>query len=246
MVAYCRASGLRAERPVLQGRSALLARRPGAHAGKVACDVSEVAATVTPTLQSRKAEAVRTLVFEALAAEMTTSGLEFTMQGVADRAGVSYRTVYRYFPTREGLVRGLIGWLEEQLALRRIEAADDIAEVVRHNYRRLEEHADTIAPIIKAGITTEGHRDYARDRTEQFMAALAGEIAHLPSEVGRAVAWTIRHLGSNQTWMRLHEDAEIDGACSGAAVAWAIDTLLAALRAGQGPRSCAEDDVPQE
>ncbi|MCB1015943.1 MAG: TetR/AcrR family transcriptional regulator, partial [Acidimicrobiales bacterium] len=33
---------------------------------------------------------------------------DFSVQGVADRCGISHRTVYRHFPTRESLLDGLV------------------------------------------------------------------------------------------------------------------------------------------
>ena len=46
----------------------------------------------------------RTAILEAVAAEIAASGLTgFSIQGVADRAGVTHRTVYNHFPTREAL-----------------------------------------------------------------------------------------------------------------------------------------------
>lgn len=195
-------------------------------------------------VQRRKAAAVREVIFEAVADGFAESGADFTVQDIADRAGVSYRTIYRYFPTREELLAEFVSWLEQTVDHRRIVAADDIAAALRHNYRQLEANADTVVPVIKLGIATGLYNEHSVDRSQQIVSALEQEVAHLPPDIAKAVAWTIRQLGSYQTWMRLRDEAGITGDCSGAAVAWAVETLLAALRDGGGPTSCREADEP--
>ncbi len=60
---------------------------------------------------------------------------EVSIQEVADRAGVSHRTVYRYFSTREALLEALTERVEGRMAARGgvifPETVDDLPEVVR-------------------------------------------------------------------------------------------------------------------
>jgi AcrR family transcriptional regulator len=195
-------------------------------------------------IQRRKAGAVREVIFEAVARALSSKGVDFTVQDVADQADVSYATIYRYFPSRDDLLGRFVDWLEKTVDHRPIETADDIAPVLQHNYRQLEAHADTIAPVIKVAVATGLYNEHSVDRSRQITSALTDEVKHLEPDVGQAVAWTIRQLGSYQTWMRLREEAGISGECSGAAVAWAVETLLDALRGGQGPLACGEAAEP--
>lgn len=199
---------------------------------------------LSSTIQDMKADAVRRVIFEAVADELAATGTDFTVQGVADRAGISYRTVYRYFPSRDDLLGQFVAWLEDTLDHRRIHTADEIAPVLRHNFRRLEAYADVIVPMMKICIATGLNNEHSADRSEQMVSALKEEVGHLPPDVGMAVAWTIRELGSYRTWMRLRDEAGISGDCSGAAAAWAVDTLLRALRNGEGPRAGCHEEQP--
>src|SRR5262245_46914959 len=45
-----------------------------------------------------------------------TNGIGFSVQAVADRAGLTHRTVYNHFPTREALCEGFSQYVDELLA----------------------------------------------------------------------------------------------------------------------------------
>ena len=47
---------------------------------------------------------------------METDGIGFSVQAVADRAGVTHRTIYNYFPTREVLCEAFSEYVDELLA----------------------------------------------------------------------------------------------------------------------------------
>src|SRR5687767_15990041 len=47
---------------------------------------------------------------------METDGIGFSVQAVADRAGVTHRTIYNYFPTREALCEAFSTYVDELLA----------------------------------------------------------------------------------------------------------------------------------
>src|SRR4030095_12883026 len=46
---------------------------------------------------------------------METDGIGFSVQAVADRAGVSHRTIYNHFPTRESLCDAFSDYVDELL-----------------------------------------------------------------------------------------------------------------------------------
>src|SRR5512145_2612333 len=45
----------------------------------------------------------------------TTDGIGFSVQAVADRAGVTHRTIYNHFPTREALCDDFSDYVDELL-----------------------------------------------------------------------------------------------------------------------------------
>lgn len=193
---------------------------------------------IAADLRTRQAELTRTLILQALADRLAEDDpLEFSVQEVADRAGVSHRTVYRHFATREALLDALANWLEERLMDRahRVEHVDDVPASVRHNFRSIEEFSPAVDVLIRLGVTGDTHSRHTRRRTQALLDAVAEVTGHLRPDVAEAMQWTIRHLASHQTWVRLRRDGGIEGARSGEAVAWAVETLIDALRKGGGP-----------
>ena len=197
-------------------------------------------------LRTRQAELTRNLILDALAERLADDDPhEFSVQEVADRAGLSHRTVYRHFPTREELVEALVHRLDEQIMVRAhpVVIPEDVPVAVRHNFRLMEEHGPLVEPLIRLGAAADSASSYTRRRTEDLLGALEEVTGDLEPETAHAVRWTIRHLASHQTWVRLRREGNIDGALSGEAVAWAIEILLDALRNGQGPTPRPHEDV---
>ena len=59
----------------------------------------------------------RRAILEAMADVITeTNGIGFSVQAVANRAGVTHRTIYNYFSTREALCEAFSEYVDELLA----------------------------------------------------------------------------------------------------------------------------------
>ena len=58
----------------------------------------------------------RRAIFEAMVdVIMETDGIGFSVQAVADRAGVTHRTIYNHYPTREALCDAFSDYVDELL-----------------------------------------------------------------------------------------------------------------------------------
>lgn len=189
-------------------------------------------------LRERRAAETRALVLRGFADLVTETGTtEFSVQDVADRAGVSLRTVYRYFPSRQALLDGLTDLLDEHM--------DDLREdsEVGWHYlpdRGLEglmatipavyERFDELEPLSSAmAMLAAGGRGRARrhdERTDEFRRALEDELADVPDEVADEVFAVVRHLVSSLTWFVLRDEFGLPGADAGRAVARAIEAIV--------------------
>src|SRR5512145_845114 len=68
-------------------------------------------------LRKRQQAQTRRDILAAVGEVLVADGvLGFSMQKVADRAGVTHRTLYNYFPTRESLNDAFAEYVEEELA----------------------------------------------------------------------------------------------------------------------------------
>lgn len=191
-------------------------------------------------LRDRQRELTRELILDALAgivAEKGTAG--FSMQDVAERAGTSHRTIYRHFPTREALLEALVARLAERVAeaggMALPERADEIGPLVRHKFAVLDEFGPLVFALVRLDVAAQARSTYSARSTAAVRRALVPVVEELDSRTAEAVTAVIRHLYSSETWLALREGAGIDGRRSGEAVAWAVETLLEALRERRGP-----------
>ena len=60
------------------------------------------------SLRAEQAELTRKRILDAAVEELSIGGMvSFSTAGVAKRAGISERTIYRHYPDRESLLAGL-------------------------------------------------------------------------------------------------------------------------------------------
>lgn len=182
-----------------------------------------------PTLRERQARDVRDRLrgcFIRLVAERGPDGV--ALADVASAAGVSERTLYRYYPSREALIEGVIdedvARLDDELAPRVGNTGDmDNPELMADTFTVFEEHAELIAAtrlLRTAGLD----RAASYRRTEALRAYLAG---HVPPAALEQVVGLIRALTGSDAWLRLREaDIDLDSRAAGHAVQWAIQVLV--------------------
>jgi AcrR family transcriptional regulator len=155
-----------------------------------------------------------------------------TFKAVAQRAGVAEMTVFRYFPTREQLLRGLWEHLNQRL--------DDTLgmphreQELRDKQRELFRIFDKVPSQVLASIATpEGRsiRAASNHRRRIAFLSIVEEAADglSCSERNRAAA-VLQLLHSAYAWAALREQWEFSGDESGKATLWAIDRLLSDLK----------------
>lgn len=193
-----------------------------------------------PALRTRQTELTRDLVMEALAEVIVEKGLtDFSVQDVAERAGVSQRTIYRHFETRDAMLDALVGWVEERVsALGGMALPEDVDQVVpalRAKFRALDEVAPIATAVLKLDMASRDHSQQSDRSAQAIRGALAGTTTHLPPDVAEMVIAVIRQIASSRTWLALHEEADVDGVWSADVVAWVVETLLEELKGGRGP-----------
>jgi len=191
------------------------------------------------TLRDQHADLTRDIILEALTRLVSKEGVhDFSIQRVADLAGVSHRTVYRHFQTREELLEALASRLEERMP-RELSSygPDQLEDAIRAIHGLFEQHPDEVTALA---VLAAGARIRTRQRNEHTRTverSLAGFVRHLDPEDARAVVTLIRSILGSHVWSHLRNDHDLDGEQTTRAVVWAVRTLIDALRAGKGPKS---------
>lgn len=187
---------------------------------------------------------MRDRILGALAEVVLDGGLsDFSVQGVADRCGVSHRTVYRHFPTRESMLDGLVDQMATAMEAaggpEKIERVDELARAVSTNFAIFTDHAPLAEAAVRFSVGTAVENQDRHLRTDAVSAAV-GQLG-LTDEDARLAAAVLRHISGSRTWLLLQE-VGLDAHDTAAAASWAIEVLVAAIREGRVPSSAPTPD----
>jgi len=189
--------------------------------------------TYESPLRERQMKETKEAIFRAATAQLADHGLaEFHIPGLAEAAGVSVRTVYRYFPTKDALLDAIAVWLDDQVGstLRAPVGLDDLLDGVESVYAGFEDNAD----ILRSHWATPHGRAIREKGRVRRLAALGSVIRdafpHLSPSEHREVTAILSVLHSSRTWQAFMDDFGMDGRESGKVVAWALRTLVGDLR----------------
>jgi AcrR family transcriptional regulator len=200
-------------------------------------------------LRERKRRLTRQLISDAATAMFATRGFDnVKVSEVADRVGVSEKTIYNYFPTKESMVLDTADEMVERLAVALRERGPNeslteaVVRAVREDMRRFEQAPDELIGFVpKFGEMIEGtpslraawlelHHRLAAVASEE-LAAMAQVDPNAPEPViaGRALAGLTEVIWSAQ---RRHIAAGLRGQELSAAVAADLERAARLLETG--------------
>jgi AcrR family transcriptional regulator len=185
-----------------------------------------------PSLREQHAETARRRILSAVADLLEhESAEELTMPLVAERAGISLRTVYRYYPTRELLLEAAGGWIGSELLRQGFPTSlDDIADSFEPACREFDERPGLVRAMALSQLGREARRSRRSTRVEAIRSALDEELAGLTEEERRQAQAVLAYLHNMLAYTTLREEHGLSGEEIGAALGWAIRTLVADLR----------------
>lgn len=189
----------------------------------------------TETLRRRRENPTREGILDALAETIDRQGLhDFSVQDVADRAGVSHRTVYRYFPSRKALLNGLALKLDELFRERGLpvlpESSHDIPVQLRTAFEVFGERPNLTRAVVVGALSTGTQPDVREERDRVFRERIEEAAGDLPHAEVRGASAVIRYLANSLAWVVLTDQLGLDEDEVGDAAAWAVETLLEDVR----------------
>ena len=167
-----------------------------------------------------------------------SSSPSFSIAELAERAGVSAATIYRYFPNRAALVEALDEWLTAQLVQPRLpETATELPSCAARLFQYYADHAELFRIARTTSAMREVH-DFGQQRRDRgFVAKLAPLTDHLEPRRATAIHALLRVVFGFDVYEQMHARFGVDAEAAGAAVAWASQLLLDGLareRASRG------------
>lgn len=186
-------------------------------------------------LRNQQRELTRTQIMTALA-EIINEGriLTFSMKEVADRAGVSYGTVYQHFPTRESLLEALYesaaGIVGQDLTLKSLNI-EQLPEVAKKTVEVFEEHSTILQAFTVALAIQNIQPRSRRERDQKYMELVIERIPDIPADMAKQRAAILSHLHSSLTWITLRQRFELNANQTANALEWALQALIENLSA---------------
>jgi AcrR family transcriptional regulator len=188
---------------------------------------------MSTSLQDRKTAVVTEAIFQALVEHLEAGDADdVSMDDLARDAGLSRRTIYRYFPTRGDLLAAAGDWIRDELLALPIEIGDEgIVGSFQLAAKKLEQRPRLARALLHTATGRAVRSGYRSARAEAIRHALRQEVPGLArGELDRA-AGVLSYLCSSSAWIAIQDDAGLGAHAAQAAVVWAIESLLAELRA---------------
>lgn len=196
--------------------------------------------TAEPTETEVVAGSTGDRILAALVDVILEGGLpDFSMQEVADRAGVAHRTVYRHFPTREALLDAIGEAVNRRMIERGGVSAPnglgDLPHCVLINFRLFSMDARAMEAGVRFGVGAAIETRDRRERTDRFREVVAEGMPDLAPVDVEMVGALLRQMASSRSWLGLREIG-LDAEGAARVSAWGVAVLIDALRAGRTPR----------
>lgn len=163
---------------------------------------------MTVPATTRHTEATRRVILEAAVAlflERKNDG--FSVQEVADRAGITHRTVYRYFPTRQELMAATAHHITPSLAEEPFSQASTVEEwieAVPSHLEVTEENLEIVRSVLAAVLASEDFQLFGQgvsDRDTHRWEVFRRQLPHLAEDDARRTFATLRHLMSSTSYV---------------------------------------------
>jgi AcrR family transcriptional regulator len=184
------------------------------------------------SLREQHAMATRERILAAVADLLERGDAEeVTVPAVAEASGVSLRTIYRYYPTREELLEAAGRWIGDELLKHPYpRGLDEVADLYQEGARDFDERPGLVRALAlsQLGRQVRGYR--RRERLEAIGRAVRAELTELREPELRRAEAVLAYLHNMLAYTTLREENGLSGEEIGEAVGWAIRTLIADLR----------------
>lgn len=194
------------------------------------------------SLRDKQKQVARELIMQAAADLIVEAGLEsLSLADVAARAGVSKRTLYNYFDSRETLLAAIGAW-SDQLTIEMggalaPEGLDTLPEVIQAVWRTWAAQGTIYQALLKieAASSESGISEGRRKRRAAMAAAIDQIRPELGPDASNELAAVFHAIGSAPVFERLTVQDGLSVDTAGSLVAWTMSVMRDALENGNDP-----------
>lgn len=152
------------------------------------------------------------------------------MPEIARRSGVSLRTIYRYFPSRDELISGAAERVREDLQPTFPQHVDELPELWEQVVRRFEQHPNLAQALARSQTGQELRSPIRQQRLEHIQQVLEEVTGNLSKAEARQAHAVVVYLSNMLAWVTMRDELGLETPDIGAAVSWALRTLIDDLR----------------
>ncbi len=187
--------------------------------------------------RAQKAEQTKLDILRALADQLTRSNsVEFSVEDAAREAGVTPRTVFRHFPSKDHMLEALSRWVLGFTGKIPLPAdPDEVVDSVSASYELFENHAELMQALLVSELGRGVRSRLTARRRSGIAEALAEPVSALPPDEAKAVLAVLIHLVAAETWWQVRKEFAVKGDASAEVVAWIVRLVLEALERGDSP-----------
>jgi AcrR family transcriptional regulator len=193
------------------------------------------AATYNSPLRAHQKEQTREMILAAVAAILARDSTEAATIGeVARVAGVTMRTVFRHFATREELLSAFWRWQLEQTGGRTIlgpESLEGLLERIKEFFASLDTEENLIRAVISSPEGREIRKQANQIRLEKMLDFVKTIVPELPNRERHEVASGIITVSSVLSWLFMRDNCGYDGKRAGEAAALSVQLIIEAAQA---------------
>jgi AcrR family transcriptional regulator len=181
------------------------------------------------SLREDQAGAVRERLVNAAVA-VIESGHEPTMRSVARAAGVSERTIYRYFPNRDDLHQAIGQVLRNRSSAPHPETIDELEGYAHRLFSNFADNEELVRALVSASWATPLYKKTRPDHLRALESMLADGFPGLARAERRNAAAALRVAISGAGWVHLR-DCGLSPKQAVNQAHWLIRTILEQLDA---------------
>ena len=194
-------------------------------------------------LRREQKEATRRRILDASGRLMEDRGLErFSFAAIAKEAQVQERTVYRHFPNKRALLKGLWTWFQERVRYGSIPANEtELLAQPRRTFPAMDENEQLTRAMWASEEGREFRLSNLEERKQGILAGVADATRGLPERQATWIAAAIHLLNSGAAWETMKDYWGLSGEEAGQAASLAMALILGAARQRISPLVTTEE-----
>jgi AcrR family transcriptional regulator len=183
--------------------------------------------SVTPVRDAHKAMTRERILDAAIELIAKTGAEPVAIAAVAEGAGVTHRTVYRHFKTRDDLIEAVWPRLQQRLQSKGFpRTAADLVAMPGRLFPRFDENATLVRASAFSDAGLEVRLRANAERQDAMLACVADALPGLDPQAMRRRAAVVQLIDSAYAWAALRDFWGLDGVEAGRAAGEALAVLL--------------------